>query len=88
MNGPITDDVLVSIWLDGYATGTASAALRMVADATFEDAGSFSNEMVQQAIDDPAVIETIRDQIRQRLTGIHTGPTILSPCIIQPRKEY
>lgn len=83
-----TEDDLIAIWLDGFATGTASAALRLVGDATGEDVNSFSNEMVQQAVNDPAVIETIRDQIVERLTGIDTGPKLLDPCIIEPRKDY
>lgn len=77
-NQPIDIEVALQVYLNGFQTGIASTALALgKGEITHEVASGLARALAKQAADDPATMETMRDQIRAHIRGENTGPTIL-----------
>ncbi|MCZ9635083.1 hypothetical protein [Rhodococcus sp. BH5] len=66
---PLDSSVLISIWIDGYLSGATSAALH-VNGGDEAGADSYGDEMTNRMLADPAAMEIIRQQVRERLLSI------------------
>lgn len=74
---PFDKSVLIAIYLDGFGTGVGSAALSL-GRMSEQDADKASDKMVAAVQNDPAVMETIRREVFERITGVESGPYTLT----------
>ena len=63
---------LVDIYLDGFATGISTLALNITGNEA--EADRVADEITQRLIGDPAAMETLRQEIYDRFTGVNNGP--------------
>lgn len=81
---PFDRSVLIQIWLDGAATGFATAAMTVGLDAAAAD--KFSDEMVAAIQGDPAAMEQVRKEVLERIQGIDSGPYTFTAHVM-PRPD-
>lgn len=68
--------VLIDIWLDGFASGVSSLAKN--AGATNAEADSLADELSKATANDPAALEMVRAEVRERIQGIEGTPKSLT----------
>lgn len=61
--------VLIDIYMDGFMSGMASAA-QTITKCSGEDADQFSDRAALSMRNDPAVMETIRREVLERVMGM------------------
>lgn len=66
--------VLVDIWLDGFTSGCTTAFIALTENADEEKADAWADEVAKALANDPACMETIRNEIKERLLGIEGSP--------------
>jgi len=66
---PLDSSVLIDIYLDGFMTGAASCALNY-SQGDDAEADRVSNALVRAIKADPAAMEEVRREVRERLLGI------------------
>ena len=72
-------ELLLSIRLDGFITGYASALLTMLPDVprVEELVDRMADEACQDIENDPLMMEAQRQEIIERLAGVDSGPITL-----------
>ena len=60
---------LLDIWMDGFVSGLASAA-RTLTNCSGEEADQFADRSALSMRNDPAVMETIRREVLERVMGM------------------
>lgn len=65
---PLDSSILIDIYLDGFMTGAATCALNYSQDDA--EADRVSETLVRAVKTDPAAMEEIRREVRERLLGI------------------
>ncbi|WP_280412628.1 hypothetical protein [Nocardia asiatica] len=74
-NQPIDIEVALSVYLKGVQSGIAIGARNVKpADYSRERAEALATQMLASMESDPAVLETMRDQIRAHFAGASAGP--------------
>lgn len=68
-------DDLLTVYLDGFASGILT--MQVNAGVPNEKAWEFAQSAVVQVMNDPAITETMRGKIRDRLDGRDQGPQFL-----------
>ncbi|AUX81988.1 hypothetical protein SEA_FRANKIE_62 [Mycobacterium phage Frankie] len=68
----LNPNVLINIWLDGFASGAASVSILLLGYSD-EAADKLANQMADALKGDPAAVEQVRAEVRERLQGIDTG---------------
>ncbi|MGY1946659.1 hypothetical protein [Nocardia asiatica] len=75
---PIDIEVALGIYLNGFQSGIASTASALgKGEITADVASELATRILGGMKADPAVLETIRDQIRANLDGSDTGPEVI-----------
>lgn len=67
----LDSSVLIDIYLDGFVTGAATCALHYNRGDNHE-AGSVSDLLARAVKSDPAAMEEVRREVRERLLGIQS----------------
>lgn len=70
-------EALLPIYLDGFITGASSALLTCGPNIPEERRDEIADWLTQGISQDPALAETMREEIRERLQGADTGPKTL-----------
>lgn len=60
---------LLDIWLDGFVSGLSSAA-QTITNCSGEEAYQFADHAALSMRNDPAVMETIRREVLERVMGM------------------
>lgn len=76
---PLDASVLVDIWLDGYLSGATSTALH-VNGGDVDDADKWGDKAAATLVGDPAAMEVVRNQVRERLLSIDGSPYTFTLC--------
>lgn len=66
--------VLLDIWLDGFTSGCTTAFIALKKPDSEETADAWADEVAKALANDPACMETIRNEIKERLLGIEGSP--------------
>ena len=64
--------VLIAIWLDGFNSGVASTS-KFLLGYSDKAADQLADKLSGHLTGDPAAMEQVRNEIRERLQGIDTG---------------
>ena len=80
MTGEAAIDMLVTIRMDGFVTGYASAILTLASDRPNVDqmADALADAAAGEIEADPILMESMREQVLQRLAGVDSGPYTLT----------
>ena len=80
MTGEAAIDMLVAIRMDGFVTGYASAILTLAGDRPNADqmADALADAAAGEIEADPILMESMREQVLQRLAGVDSGPHTLT----------
>lgn len=78
--------VLVDIWLDGFTSGCTTSFIAFTKPADEEAADMWADEVCKALVGDPACMETIRNEIKERLLGIEGSPHTMTafPVVDRP----
>ena len=60
---------LLDIWLDGFTSGLTTAAKNLTG-CSGEMAAEFADEIARGIMNDPAAMEMVRREVRERVTGM------------------
>ena len=60
---------LLDIWLDGFTSGLTTAAKNLTG-CSGEMADEFADEIARGIMNDPAAMEMVRREVRERVTGM------------------
>lgn len=72
--GVVGMEALLAVYLDGFCTGAGSALATLTPSIPEEERDRFVMWLAEGAAADPALAETMREEIMERLNGIDTGP--------------
>ncbi|WP_070917001.1 hypothetical protein [Mycobacteroides chelonae] len=82
---PLDSSVLIDIYLDGFITGAATCSLSY-SQGDDAEADQVSETLVRAVKADPAAMEEVRREVRERLLGIQ-GETRNLNVLIPDSKE-
>ena len=74
----VTGDDLVAVYLDGFASGMSSVLATFVGHEPDARRDAYVERFMTNMLEDPAVRETVMNEIRERLTDTDTGPKTLA----------
>jgi hypothetical protein len=73
---PLDTSVLIDIWLDGFTSGCTTSFIALT-EATEEAADTWADHVCKALANDPAAMETVRKEVRERVLGIPGAPSTL-----------
>ncbi|WP_166905965.1 hypothetical protein [Mycobacterium sp. DL440] len=68
----LDSSVLIMIWLDGFNSGVASTS-KFLLGYSDEAADRLADKLCGHLTGDPAAMEQVRAEVRERLQGVDTG---------------
>jgi len=77
--------VLVEIWLDGFTSGCTTAFIALTENADEEKADAWADLVAKALMDDPACMENVRNEVKERLLGIEGSPHTMTAFPVEER---